>query len=190
MKMTLTAESLVRIAMTNPINAQIYTRLPELGLNQCMLTAGCLFQAVWNHQSQRPPEWGVKDYDVFYFDDDLSWDAENEVIQSARHLFNDLDVNIEVKNQARVHLWYRQRFGGDYPRLQSARDGIDRYLVAGTCIGWDVATGEVYAPNGLADTEHGLLRINPGNPRPDLFDQKARSYQARWPWLRIIAPQS
>ena len=76
MKMTLTAESLIRIAMTNPVNAQIYTRLPELGLNQCMLTAGCLFQAVWNHQSQRPPEWGVKDYDVFYFDDDLSWEAE------------------------------------------------------------------------------------------------------------------
>ena len=176
--------------MTNPINAEISARLPELGLSQCMLTAGCLFQAVWNHQSQRPPEWGVKDYDVFYFDDDLSWEAENEVIQSGQRLFRDLDVNIEIKNQARVHLWYGQRFGGDYPKLESARDGIDRYLIAGTCIGLDVETGEVYAPNGLADTEHGLLRINPGNPKPVLFDQKAKSYQARWPWLRIMEPQS
>ncbi|MDF9778746.1 nucleotidyltransferase family protein [Pseudomonas baetica] len=188
--MTLTVESLVRIAMTNPVNAEISTRLPELGLNQCMLTAGCLFQAVWNHQSQRPAGWGVKDYDVFYFDDDLSWETENEVIQSGQRLFNDLDVNIEIKNQARIHLWYNQRFGGDYPQLQSARDGIDRYLVAGTCMGLDVETGEVYAPNGLADTEHGLLRINPKNPRPDLFDQKAKSYQARWPWLRIVELQS
>jgi hypothetical protein len=190
MKMRLTVESLVSIAMANPVNAKIADRLPELGLNQCMLTAGCLFQAVWNHQSQRPAEWGVKDYDVFYFDDDLSWEAENEVIQSAQHLFKDLDVNVEVRNQARVHLWYSQRFGGDYPRLQSARDGIDRYLIAGTCIGLDAETGEVYAPNGLADTELGLLRINPAHPRPDLFDQKAKSYQARWPWLRIIEPQS
>jgi len=190
MKMTLTVESLVRIAMTNPVNAEISTRLPELGLNQCMLTAGCLFQAVWNHQSQRPAGWGVKDYDVFYFDDDLSWETENEVIQSGQRLFNDLDVNVELKNQARVHLWYSQRFGGDYPQLQSARDGIDRYLVAGTCMGLDVETGEVYAPNGLADTEHGLLRINPKNPRPDLFGQKAKSYQARWPWLRIVELQS
>ncbi|WP_224789115.1 nucleotidyltransferase family protein [Pseudomonas fluorescens] len=186
--MTLTVESLVRIAMANPVNAEISTRLPELGLNQCLLTAGCLFQAVWNQQSQLPPEWGVKDYDVFYFDEDLSWEAENEVIHCAQHLFQDLDVNVEMKNQARVHLWYRQRFGGDYPQLQSAKDGVDRYLIAGTCIGLDVETGEVYAPNGLADTEHGLLRINPKNPRPDLFDQKAKSYQARWPWLRIVEP--
>lgn len=91
--------------MANPINAEITSRLPSLGLNQCMLTAGCLFQAVWNHQSHLPPAWGVKDYDVFYFDSDLSWDAENEVINSAKHLFQDLEVNVEIKNQARVHLW-------------------------------------------------------------------------------------
>lgn len=40
-------DSLLRIAMTNPLNAEITARLPSLGLNQCMLTAGCLFQAVW-----------------------------------------------------------------------------------------------------------------------------------------------
>jgi len=186
MNMTLTVERLVRLAMTNPINRQITARLPSLGLDQCMLTAGCLFQAVWNHQSQQPPAWGVKDYDVFYFDPDLSWEAENEVIHAARRLFQDLDVNIEVKNQARVHLWYGQRFGKPYPQLQSAKDGIDRYLIAGTCIGLDVETGEVYAPYGLDDVEQGVLRINPKNPQPDLFDEKAKSYQARWPWLRIM----
>ncbi|PBQ07977.1 hypothetical protein CCL23_16900 [Pseudomonas syringae] len=188
--MTLTVDRLVRIAMANPLNAEIISRLPSLGLNQCMLTAGCLFQAVWNHQSHLPSAWGVKDYDVFYFDNDLSWEAESEVIDSVQRLFQDIDVNIEIKNQARVHLWYSQRFGGDYPHLQSAKDGIDRYLIAGTCIGLDVETGEIYAPNGLADTEQGLLRINPKNPKPDLFYQKAKSYQARWPWLRIVDPQT
>ncbi|KPX10994.1 Uncharacterized protein ALO75_00464 [Pseudomonas syringae pv. coryli] len=190
MKMTLTVDRLVRIAMANPLNAEIISRLPSLGLNQCMLTAGCLFQAVWNHQSHLPSAWGVKDYDVFYFDNDLSWEAESEVIDSVQRLFQDIDVNIEIKNQARVHLWYSQRFGGDYPHLQSAKDGIDRYLIAGTCIGLDVETGEIYAPNGLADTEQGLLRINPKNPKPDLFYQKAKSYQARWPWLMIVDPQT
>ena len=185
--MTLTTERLIEIAMTNPANAEIARRLPSLGLNQCMLTAGCLFQAVWNHQSKQPAAWGIKDYDVFYFDEDVSWEAENEVINLANQLFHDLDVNIEIKNQARVHLWYGQRFGGAYPRLLSAKDGIDRYLIAGTCIGLDVLSGEVYAPYGLSDVEEGLLRINPVNHQPDLFDQKARSYQARWPFLRLVA---
>lgn len=184
--MTLTVESLISIAMANPINAAITARLPSLGLNQGMLTAGCLFQAVWNQQSAQPPEWGIKDYDVFYFDNDLSWEAENEVIQTARQLFQDLDANIEFKNQARVHLWYGERFGRPYPQLTSAKDGIDRYLIAGTCIGLEVETGEVYAPYGLTDVEQGLLRINQKNYQPDLFEQKAASYQARWPWLRIV----
>jgi hypothetical protein len=186
--MTLTPERLIEIAMTNPANAEIARRLPALGLDQCMLTAGCLFQAVWNHQAGHNVASGIKDYDVFYFDEDLSWEAENQVIDTARALFGDLGVNIEFKNQARVHLWYGQRFGSAYPRLESAKDGVDRYLVSGTCVGLDVVTGEVYAPYGLSDIEHGLLRINPVNRQPDLFYQKARSYQERWPWLTIVAP--
>jgi hypothetical protein len=189
-RMTLTTERLIDIAMTNPANAEILKRLPALGLNQCMLTAGCLFQAVWNHQAERPVAWGIKDYDVFYFDEDVSWEAENDVIQAAGALFHDLDVSIEIKNQARVHLWYGERFGGAYPPLKSAKEGIDRYLIAGTCIGVEVLTGEVYAPYGLSDVEEGLLRINPVNLQRDLFEQKARSYQARWPWLKILDPDS
>jgi hypothetical protein len=97
--------------MSNDINAQIVARLPSLGLNQPMLTAGCLFQAVWNRICARPVAWGVNDYDVFYIDEDLSWDAENRVIVAARMLFQDLDFKVEVRNQARVHLWFADRFG-------------------------------------------------------------------------------
>jgi len=186
--MTLTVETLLEIAMANPINAEITARLPDLGVDKCMLTAGCLFQAVWNHQSNRPVAQDVKDYDVFYFDTDLSYEAEDRVIRAAERLFEDLGVNVEVKNQARVHLWYGERFGRPYPQLHTARQGVDRYLVAGTCIGLEIATGEVYAPYGLTDVELGVLRINPHHPEPELFAQKARSYQARWPWLKIVAP--
>jgi hypothetical protein len=55
----------------------------------------------------------VKDYDVFYFDEDLSWEAEDAVIQHLGVLTNDLGVTVEIRNQARVHLWYKQRFGGN-----------------------------------------------------------------------------
>lgn len=70
--------------------------------------------------------------------------------------------------------------------MHTAKQGIDRYLVAGTCIGLEVATGEVYAPYGLEDVEQGVLRINPVHPEQALFEAKAKSYQARWPWLKIV----
>lgn len=148
---------------------------------------------MWNHRSGRPAGHGVKDYDIFYFDDrDLSWEAEDAVIRRVAEATRDLTAGmgavIEVKNQARVHLWYERRFGSPYPRLESARDGIGRYLVACTCIGIEAASGAIHAPDGFGDLEAGILRMNPlsGN-RPDLFRRKAESYRARWPWLSIVA---
>ena len=179
-------ETFVDATMQNPANVMIIERLRRLGLPQCFLTAGCLFQTVWNLRSGRPPHADIKDYDIFYFDDtDLSWHAEDAVIQQAKTLFSDLQVSIEVKNQARVHLWYEKRFGGSYPRLQSAKDGIDHFLISGTCLGIAVSSGELYAPNGVQAAWNGILEINPKNPRPDLFKQKAEDFLRRWPWLTI-----
>ena len=173
--------------MANPVNIELFNRLPSLGLNECFLTAGCLFQATWNRISGQPVGWGVKDYDVIYFDEhDLSWEAEDTIISHARTLLGDLGVNVEVRNQARVHLWYQQRFNTACPQLASSRDGIDRYLIACTCVGIEVSTGALYAPNGLQELHEGVLRINPMNSQPLQFRRKAADYQLRWPWLRIL----
>ncbi|UJW83334.1 nucleotidyltransferase family protein [Hydrogenophaga sp. SL48] len=178
--------SFVALALTNPVNAELLQRLGGLGLPQCRLTAGCLFQAVWNRQAGRAPGWSVNDHDVFYFDgDDLSWEAEDRVIQAVQALTADLGVKVEVKNQARVHLWYRDRFQADYPQLTRTTDGIDRYLVACTCVGIDVRTRALYAPHGLDELQRGVLRMNPRLAQPAMFRDKARSYQQRWPWLSI-----
>jgi hypothetical protein len=184
--MTLTAAEFIDNAMANRFNAALTARLQRLRLNDCHLAAGCLFQATWNRISQQPADWGVRDYDVFYYDDaDLSWEAEDAVIRRVQAVVADLGIHVEVRNQARVHLWYRQRFQADYPRLTSARDGIDRYLVACTCVGIEVATGALYAPDGLEELGAGILRMNPRHPLPELFRRKAEDYRARWPWLTI-----
>lgn len=108
------------------------------------------------------------------------------MIRAAEALVADLGIMVEPRNQARVHLWYATRFGEGYPQLVSARDGIDRYLVACTCVGIEVASGAVYAPYGLDELERGQLRMNPVNARPVHFAAKAQSYQARWPWLTVV----
>nr|WP_313514681.1 nucleotidyltransferase family protein [Pseudomonas sp.] len=65
--MPVTDSQFIDIARGNPVNAELLARLPALGLGQCLLTAGCLFQALWNRHAGQPPAWGVKDYGLFYF---------------------------------------------------------------------------------------------------------------------------
>jgi uncharacterized protein len=183
-----TAATFTADVRRNPINAAILDRLPAVKLPDCWLVAGCLFQTVWNLQAGRLPAENIRDYDVFYFDDtDLSYEAEDRVIKRVNAAFADLGATIEVKNQARVHLWYRQRFGHDYPQLSSSRDGIDRFLVACTCVGIECsgdAPGVVYAPNGLHDLYAGVVMAN-WAVSESRFEEKALSYKARWPFLQL-----
>jgi hypothetical protein len=181
--------NLVGAALRNPINRAILQRLPLLGVSQSWLVAGIVFEAAWNERAGRSPQSGIKDYDVFYFDDsDLSWEAEDEVIQRGRVLFGDLDGLIEIRNQARVHLWYPQRFGAPCPALASAEDGIGRFLVRCTCVGLSPrgdGSLRLLAPYGLDELDQGLLRPNANAPSLHRFREKAESYRARWPFLRI-----
>jgi len=121
-----------------------------------------------------------------YFDADLSWEAEDRVIARVNQACSHLGVNVEVRNQARIHIGYEAKFGGTYSPLNKVTDGIDRYLIRSTCLGGDVGTGELYSTHGLDDLQNDLLRMNELNPRPGLFREKAASYQARWPWLALV----
>jgi uncharacterized protein len=181
------ADEFRRLVRTNAVNAALLSRLKEIGRHRCFLVAGCLFQTYWNRLSDRPSDQGIRDYDVFYFDDrDLSWEVEDRIVRRVGEATRDLGIEVDVKNQARVHLWYEQRFGHPCPPLRSCEDGIDRYLVACTCVGIDVHSGALYAPNGLRDLRDGVLRANPKNGGPrSLFEAKAEDYRMRWPWLRI-----
>ena len=179
-------------ALSNPFNAAILERLPQLGLPDAWLVAGCLFQTVWNLRSGHAPDAQIKDYDLFYHDAaDLSAEAEHAVQRRAASLFADLCITIEAKNQARVHLWYEDWFGYPYAPLHSARDGISRFLIPCTCVGLHSKVGkspELYAPYGLEELYAGILRPNPACPHLPLFEAKALSYTQRWSWLTTISP--
>ena len=177
--------------LANRYNRAILDAWGSLGLKDGWLVAGCLFQTVWNLQAGRSPEAGIKDYDVFYFDPhDLSAAAESLVQERVDRKLGGLGVPVEVKNQARVHLWYEEHFGHSYPKLASAKEGIDRFLIPATCVGVRPAADghEMYAPNGLAILYSGLLRHNPLTPHMRLFREKAASYLGRWAWLDVRDP--
>jgi hypothetical protein len=184
------SDEFASIVLGNPVNRAILERLPYTGLNDVWLVSGCLFQAVWNRKTGRTPGYGIKDYDLFYFDDsDLSWEAEDAAIRQAMLALAGIDAEIEIRNQARVHLWYPDKFGVPYDPLQRATDGIDRFLatacmfgVAGSADG----IANVYAPKGFADLDHLVIRPN-SLPYFDAetYENKAQRWQTLWPELRV-----
>lgn len=174
--------------LTNRNNKAILAAWGGLDLPDGWLVAGCLFQTVWNLQTRRLPEDGIKDHDIFYFDaEDLSAEGEARVQQRVDRVFGSLGVPIEVKNQARVHIWYEEHFGFPYPKLKNAKDGIDRFLIPSTCVGVRPMNDghELYAPNGLALLYTGVLAPNPLTSHLPLFREKAASYKSRWDWLQV-----
>ena len=182
-------QRLLDTASGNPHNRALLAGLPQLGLPDAWLVAGCLFNAVWNAHLGRAPGDGVNDYDIFYFDgSDLSAEAEARHQRHADALFASLNIPIEVKNQARVHTWYEAWFGHPYRPLASACEGIDRFLAHGTRVGINAA-GRVYAGDGERECRAvfaGELRPNPLCDHPELFDTKVIGYCRRWPHLRVL----
>ncbi len=128
-------EQLARFEQTlrrNRTLTEVLARAATLDLPGWYLVAGCLYQTVWNVVSGQPPEAGILDYDLAYFDaSDLSWAAEDAVIQAGHRVFGDLPAPVQIRNQARVHLWYEEKFGTGCPPHQSTEAAIDTYVQPG-----------------------------------------------------------
>jgi hypothetical protein len=185
----------LRLIGMNPTLCRVLDRLAELDLPDAWVAGGCLFQSAWNVLSGQPPTRSIKDYDIFYFDPlDCSRESEEEANRRAADLFSGLGCRLDVRNQARVHLWYAQEFGVDgYPRLGKTTDGIDNFLAVCCMVGArQSASGSIdlYAPLGVDDVLARVMRPNPRFPRlpRNAYLGKARRWQALWPDLRVEPP--
>lgn len=115
--------ALIEMLRSQPHIMAILKGMNELGLSDPLLGSGAIYNTVWNLLTGREPLTGIKDADVVYFDGaDLSYEAEDAVIQRCFVYFADLPIPVEVRNQARVHLWFPQKFGMACPQLKRSAD--------------------------------------------------------------------
>ena len=181
---------LERIVRLNPIVDEMLVRIADVSLPDCWLVAGALFQTVWNVLSDRDPTAGIVDYDINYFDDsDLSWEAEDVAITHAYAYLSDIDADIQVRNEARVHLWYEEKFGVPCPPYRSTRHAISTFPNCSSCIGIRPAGDavEIYAPYGLTDLFRLTTRPNPVLAPGSVYDVKTARWAAEWPQLTVLA---
>lgn len=179
----------VAVVTADPTVRAVLDRAPALGLADWWLTAGVRFQTVWNDLTGRPPGTGIRDADFFYFDADTSWQAEDAVIRAGAKLFGDLPVPVEIRNEARVHLWYEQKFGVPAAPFRDCADAIDHFAAVCCCYGIRVgASGaiEVYAPHGYADLFALVVRPNPRLAPRHVYEAKTARWRQQWPELTVL----
>ena len=161
----------------------------ELQLPDCWLVAGAVAQSYWNKVHGFPPLHGISDIDLAYFDpNDLT--EESESAQAARigRRFEHLDVRFDVKNEARVHLWYERRFGYPIPAYPSAESAIETFPTTAGAIG--VRPGdrglEALAPFGFDDLLNLVVRPNKRQITREIYLRKVERWTALWPKLKVL----
>ncbi|MCS6622998.1 nucleotidyltransferase family protein [Roseibacterium beibuensis] len=184
---------LAAIVRADPGLMHVLTTVRGLGLNDWRVFSGAVYQSVWNAVTGRPAGYGIRDYDLGYFDPDTSWDAEDAVIKRVAAAFEPpFRDMVEVRNQARVHLWFENRFGESYEALADTDEALARFVAPAFAVGVrleDDDTISVAAPFGLEDVFGMVLRPNPDRPRAKGWDKAVASATARWPELTIIEPE-
>lgn len=179
---------LTSILLAHPVLGEVLRRAPALGLADYCVGAGAVCQSVWNAQEGLSPLHGISDIDFVYFDPDLSYEKEDQVIRRAGEIFRDLPVAFDVKNQARVHLWYRDHFGSDIAPYPSLKAAIATWPTTATAVGVRLEDEEleVIAPFGLDDLFGRIVRPNKVQITEEIYRSKWEKWQSRWAGLTVI----
>lgn len=176
------------VLLKNPSIKKILELTPQLKLSNWYLGAGCIAQTIWNYQHGFDLNNGIKDYDLVYYDEDVSYEAEDKYIKKGKELFKDIEV--EIRNQARVHLWYKKKFRIRISQYKSVEEAINTWPTTSTSIGirYDKRNQfQIYAPYGLNDLLKMIVRPNKTLIRDDyIYLDKAIRYKKVWPQIRII----
>jgi hypothetical protein len=177
-------ERLTAIVCATPPLMRVLSMARCLCLPDWLVFSGAVYQPVLNHLTGRPLDYGIKDYDLSYFDaSDLSYEAEDVVIRRVKAAFDEPQRSmVEVRNQARVHIWFEAKFGEVYGPLSSTAKALECFASATFAVGVRLESDDrlyIEAPFGLADVF--ALRLRP-NPRRKTvgFARTAADVRRRW----------
>jgi hypothetical protein len=180
---------LIAILEQAPGLMRVMATARDLNLPDWLVFSGAIYQPVLNHLTGRPLEHGLKDYDLAYFDGaDLSYEAEDAVIHTvADALEGPLKALVEVRNQARVHLWFEDHFGEAYTPLASSAEAVSRFTAPAFAVAARLESDgaiRVIAPFGLEDLFALRLRPNPLYPSK-AFARTAEKARRGWPEITV-----
>ena len=179
-----------QIIRATPDLMSILSAIRELSLPDSWLVSGGIYQTVWNAFTGKHADHGIKDYDIIYFDgSDLSYDAEDRVIKLLEARLPSLANRLETRNQARVHLWYEERFGGRYTPLSCSLESLTAYASKTHSVAVRIRPDDeldIHAPFGLANIFAMRLVPNYVMDNRKTHEEKGMRMKALWPDLDLI----
>ena len=179
----------LRLALAqNKLLEEILGRFEENDLPDTWLAAGCIAQTIWNLRCGQPAEFGLKDVDLIFDEQDLSAETEAYHERRIRDLFPGLPLKLDVKNEARVHVWYKDRFGYPIEPYSSCADAIATFPTTATSVGIRQVLGkfECCAPFGLDDLFGLVVRPNKRQITRAIYEAKIDRWRSIWPDLTYL----
>ncbi|MBL4931654.1 nucleotidyltransferase family protein [Clostridium sp. YIM B02565] len=183
-------EALEKILYSSEMIKTALERAEKLEIENYYIGAGSIAQTVWNYISNKTLSYGIKDIDFVYFDNEnLNIESENKIINKIRSLYSDMNIEIDIKNQARVHLWYKEHFGYDITPYNNLEEAINTWPTTATAIGVRKDKNnklKIYAPYGLNDLFGKIVRANKAQITKEIYEDKVEKWISKWPDLNII----
>lgn len=185
-------EEFVAILKQNNDLMAILDYIYELKLPNFYIAAGSIFQTIWNYYDKKPLNFGIKDIDIIYCDvNNLTREYEQKLEEKIIKHFKkiNLDYEVDIHNEARMHLWKKENENKSINYYKNSEDAIDQWIATVQSIGITKDRGKikVYAPYGLSDIFSKTIRpIKHKNNSKKLYDRKVDSWKKRFNNLNII----
>ncbi len=182
-------EKLLLLIRQNAHLMNVIDAIPDLNLPNCYVAGACIAQTVWNLADHKEAHADIKDIDLVYFDTDLSEEKEQQEQARVRTLFKNNLIQIDLKNEARVHLWYKDVFGYDIKPYTSTEEAISTFPITAGVLGIrkEKDTYEFFAPLGFNDVFNLVVRANKKQITKEIYEAKLLRWRQAWPNLTIIS---
>lgn len=185
-------DEIIYILKQNQDLMGILDYVTKIKLPNFYIAAGAIFQTIWNYYDHKPLNTGIKDIDIIYYNqNDLTKESEKEIENKIKRFCysKGYHYELDVHNEARMHLWKKLNQNIEIEQYKSSEDAIDKWIATIHAIGITKVQNniKVYAPYGLSDIFSRTIRpiYHKGN-NSKIYSNKVEKWEERFDHLNII----
>lgn len=174
---------LTEIVRADPLMMRLLNAVRSIALPDWAIGGGTVRSLVWDALHEHAERTEAPDVDVLYFDaNDLSKDTELAAEKDLTALVP--EVEWDVKNQARVHLWR------SIPASSSTLNGLLTWSEPATAVAIRLLDDdglEILAPYGLDDLFDMVFRPTDHIPFDEYLERvEKKALTSRWPRVTVV----